>query len=85
MQIIHTFGINLTFTSWGIFPIYKAWFTNLPLILGIESLNFRDKISFSYMGLIFRGIRDLETEKSVDKYLFSVFSSFIRLSITNFP
>ena len=75
----------LTFTSWGIFLIYKAQFTNLLLILGIKSLNFRDKISFSYHGLIFREIRDLETGKFVDKYLFCVFSAFIRLSLTNFP
>ena len=34
-----------TLTSWEIFPIYRAWFVNLPLILGIKSLNFRDKIS----------------------------------------
>ena len=26
--------------------IYRAWFINLPLNLGIKSLNFRDKISF---------------------------------------
>ena len=28
-------------------PIYRAWFVNLPLILGIKSLNFRDKICSS--------------------------------------
>ena len=33
------------FTSWEIFPIYRAWLVNLPLILGTKSLNFRDKIS----------------------------------------
>ena len=26
-------------------PIYKTWFVNLPLILRIKSLNFRDKIN----------------------------------------
>ena len=32
-------------TSKEIFPIYRAWLANLPLILGIKSLNFRGKIS----------------------------------------
>ena len=35
------------FTTWEIFPIYKAWFMNLLLIVGIKFLNFRDKISSS--------------------------------------
>ena len=68
----------LSLTSWGIFPIYRAWFSNLCLILGI-------KYVFPYQGLTFREIRDLETRSSVDKYLFCVFSAFICLSITNFP
>ena len=32
-------------TSWEIFPIYRAWFANIPVILGIKSLDFGDKIS----------------------------------------
>ena len=69
-QKVYIVGIAPTFTSWGIFPIYRACFTNLLLILGIKFLNFEDKISFSYQGLIFREIRDLETGKSVDKYIY---------------
>ena len=58
-------------TTWEILPIYRAWFTNLLLILSIKSLNFRDKTSSSpYQGLIFREIKDLETTKFVDKYIF---------------
>ena len=72
-------------TTWEILPIYRAWFTNLLLILSIKSLNFRDKTSSSpYQGLIFREIKDLETGKFVDKYIFYVFSVFMYLSITNF-
>ena len=65
-------------TLWEIFLIYRAWFANLPLILGIKSL-------IPYQGLTFREIRDLKTGESVDKYLFCVFSPFIYLSITDFP
>ena len=68
----------LPFTSWVIFPIYRALFPNLRLILGI-------KYVFPYQGLSFQEIRDLETGSSTDKYLFCVFSAFICLSITNFP
>ena len=75
-KIVHTVGISLT--SWGIFPIYRGRFKNLPLILGIKSL-------FPYQGLIFREIRDLGTGSSIDKYLFCVFAAFMSLSITNFP
>ena len=37
--------VSNALTSWEIFPIYRAWFVNLSLILGIKYLNFRDKIS----------------------------------------
>ena len=51
-----------------------------------KPLNYRKKKKlFPYQGLIFREIRDLETGKSIDKYLFCVFFAFICLSITNFP
>ena len=39
------------FTTWEIFPIYRAWFTNLLLSLEKKSLNFRDKI-FSFLSRI---------------------------------
>ena len=35
------------FTTWEIFPIYRARFMNLLLIVGIKSLNVMDKISYS--------------------------------------
>ena len=65
------------FTTWEIFPIYRAWFTNLILILGIKSL-------IPYQRLIFREIRGLETRKSTDKYIFFFFSAFMYSSITNY-
>ena len=80
-QRVHTVEIVFFFfffTSWGIFPIYRAWFPNLLLILGI-------KYVFPYQALSILEIRDLETRSSAYKYLFCVFSAFICLSITNFP
>ena len=71
----------------GIFPIYRAWLMNLLLSFWDKissSLNFRDKIFFPYQILFLRGIRDLKAEKSTDKYIFSVFSAFMRLFIMNF-
>ena len=35
--------VSNALTSREIFRIYRAWFVNLPLILGIKSFNFRDK------------------------------------------
>ena len=64
-------------TSREIFLIYRAWFANLLLILGIKSLP-------PYQGSTFEEIRDLETEKLVDKYLFCIFFAFVCLSISNF-
>ena len=66
------------FTTWEVLPIYRAWFTNLLLILGIKSL-------IPYQGLLFREIRDLETGKFADKHLFCIFSTSTYLSIKNFP
>ena len=43
-EVESSYSLNCL-TSWEIFSIYRAWFTNLPLILGIRSLNFRNKIS----------------------------------------
>ena len=60
-------------------------FTNPPLILGIKSLDFRDKIFFSYQRLIYREIRDLETEKSDDKYFFCVFLALHTLINNDLP
>ena len=71
-------GLNSPLTSWEIFSIYRVWFPNLSLILGIKSL-------IHYQGLIFLEIRDMKIGKSIDKYLFYVFSAFICLFITNFP
>ena len=75
----------LAFTSWEISPIYRAWFANIPLILGIESINFRDKIRFSLSRIDIPKNKGLETRKPVDEYLFGVFSAFVCLSIMNFP
>ena len=47
---VESFSLFECPTSWEIFPIYRAWFANLLVILGIKSLNFedkRDKISSS--------------------------------------
>ena len=38
---------KIEITSREIFPIYRTWFLNLSLILGIKSLNFRDRICSS--------------------------------------
>ena len=64
-------------TSREIFQIYRAWFANILLILGIKSLH-------PYPGSTFEEIRDLEIEKPVDKYLFCIFFAFVCFSITNF-
>ena len=45
----------------------------------------KTKSFFLYQGLIFREIRDLETGRSVYKYIFCIFSAFICSSIRNFP
>ena len=37
--------VSNALASSEIFLIYRAWFVNLSLILGIKYLNFRDKIS----------------------------------------
>ena len=64
----------------GDLPIYKAWFANLPLILGIKNILILGIIYvLPYQGLIFREIRDLEIGKSADKYLLCIF----RLHIHN--
>ena len=68
---------NYSLTFWEIFLIYRVWFANLYLILGIKSL-------LPYQGLIFRETKDLEIGISADKYLFCVLSAFIYLFITNF-
>ena len=72
-------------TSWEISPIYKAWFANLPLILGIKSLNFRDKICSSLSRIDIPKTKGFGNWDPADKYLFCVFFAFVCLSITNFP
>ena len=71
-------------TSGEIFMIYRVWFVNLPLILGIKSLNFKDKIFSSLSRINLQINKDLETGKLADKSLCCVFSAFACLSITNF-
>ena len=72
-----SYSLTNCLTSREIFLIYKAWFANLLLILGIKSLT-------PYQRSTFQEIRDLGTEKLADKYLFCIFSAFVCLSITNF-
>ena len=64
----------------GDLPIYKAWFANLPLILGIKNILILGiKYVLPYQGLIIQEIMDFEIGKSVDKYLLHIF----RLHIHN--
>ena len=75
--------VGPSLTSREIFLIYRAWFTNLPLISVLNLLILGIKYVILYQGLIFQEM-DLETRKLADKYLFYVFSTFVCLSITNF-
>ena len=71
----------------GIFLIYKQWFSESPSYLGKESPIFRDKyvfpyqrlilhyqrLSFPYLGLSLRGVRDSEAGKFTDNIVFADF------------
>ena len=50
------------------------WKDNLMIKSLIKdlSLSLRDKSLLPYQGFIFREVRDLETRKSVDKYIFCI-------------
>ena len=70
----------LTFSLWGILPIYRKWFTNPShffsgkniILFGTRSLIPYRRLIFPYQGLIFRELRDLETRKFMDKNLLHI-------------
>ena len=71
----------LTFSLWGILPIYRKWFTNPShffsgkniFLFGTRSLIPYQRLILPYQGLIFREVRDLETRKFVDKNLLHIY------------